>query len=123
LRVEFEAAIASDADVVLTLEQAHALTGLSVGHLGREIRRGKIPNAGKRGAPRVRRADIAALIRSDGTDRTLDPAGEPGQGTAAPDPAVRPIDSGGRVDAPRSRGYDLARDGRFLMRSRDGGQS
>jgi len=45
-------------DEPLTLMQAAAESGYSVDHLGRQISRGKIPNVGRRNAPRVRRADL-----------------------------------------------------------------
>lgn len=43
---------------VLTLTQAERLSGYSRAHLGRLIRDGKIPNAGRPNAPRVRSDDL-----------------------------------------------------------------
>ena len=43
---------------VLTLAEASARSGYSVGHLGRLVRRGTIPNAGRIGAPRIRESDL-----------------------------------------------------------------
>lgn len=42
----------------LTLEQASELSGYSCGHLARLITSGTIPNAGRTGAPRIRRGDL-----------------------------------------------------------------
>jgi hypothetical protein len=55
---ELEAALQHDEDVPLTLAQAAAESGYSEDHLGRRVREGKIPNAGRPNAPRVRRADL-----------------------------------------------------------------
>lgn len=48
----------------LTLEQAAEFAGCSYDTMSRRIRRGEIPNAGRKGKPRVRRSDIqpAALV-------------------------------------------------------------
>jgi hypothetical protein len=43
---------------LLTLEHAARESGYSAEHLGREVREGRIPNAGRKGAPRIRRADL-----------------------------------------------------------------
>ena len=43
---------------LLNLEEAAALSGYSADHLGRLIRQGKIPNAGRKNAPKIRRADL-----------------------------------------------------------------
>ena len=42
----------------LTLVEAAALCGYSADHLGNLVRNGKIPNVGRKHAPRVRRADL-----------------------------------------------------------------
>lgn len=55
---ELEAALRDENDQPLTLGQAAAESGYSEDHLGRELRLGRIPNAGKRHAPRIRRADL-----------------------------------------------------------------
>ena len=44
---------------VLTLPEAERLSGYSKEHLGRLIRNRKIPNAGRPGSPRIRRADLS----------------------------------------------------------------
>jgi hypothetical protein len=42
----------------LTLAQASALGGYTTDHLGRMVRQGKIPNAGRAGAPRIAREHV-----------------------------------------------------------------
>jgi len=42
----------------LSLPQAASESGYSADHLAREVRVGRIPNAGRRGAPRIRRGDL-----------------------------------------------------------------
>jgi hypothetical protein len=42
------------------MEEAARESGYSAEHLGRLIRTGRIPNAGRRSAPRVRRGDLPA---------------------------------------------------------------
>lgn len=56
--VALEAALRSDADETLTLAEAALASGFSTDHLRHEIAAGRIPQAGKKGAPRVRRADL-----------------------------------------------------------------
>ena len=43
---------------VLTLQQAANLSGYSLDHLSRQIREGKLPNAGRKGVPRIRQGDL-----------------------------------------------------------------
>jgi hypothetical protein len=45
-------------DPLLTLTEAADRSGYSIDHLGRLIRDGTIPNAGRPGAPRIRRGDL-----------------------------------------------------------------
>jgi hypothetical protein len=47
----------------LTLSEAAAESGFSEEHLGRLVREGKLPNVGRRGAPRIRRADLPLKVR------------------------------------------------------------
>lgn len=54
---------AADDEELLTLAQAAVRSELSEDHLGRLIREGKIPNAGRRGAPRIRAADLPRRAR------------------------------------------------------------
>ena len=44
----------------LTLEEASEKSGYSADHLGRLVRDGKIPNAGRSGAPRIARRNLPA---------------------------------------------------------------
>jgi|SRR5580704_2149062 hypothetical protein len=57
---DIEQVVALQANAVLTLETAAARSGYSKDHLARLIREGKIPNAGRRGAPRIRTVDLPA---------------------------------------------------------------
>src|SRR2546422_9668941 len=53
-----ERALRDQADERLTLAQASARSGYSQGHLARLIREGRLPNAGRPHAPRIRAADL-----------------------------------------------------------------
>jgi hypothetical protein len=55
---ELDAALQDLEDVPLTLKRAAAESGYSEDHLGRQVREGRIPNAGRPNAPRVRRGDL-----------------------------------------------------------------
>ncbi len=55
---ELEAYEADYENEILTLDQAAAESGYSKDHLSLLITQGKLPNAGKKGAPRVRRRDL-----------------------------------------------------------------
>ena len=55
---ELERELANWETEELTLTQAARACGYSADHLGRLIRDGKIPNAGRTNAPRVRRTDL-----------------------------------------------------------------
>jgi hypothetical protein len=55
---DFDAVIRGQADELLTLTEAARESGYSADHLRLLIRQAKIPNAGRRRAPRVRRRDI-----------------------------------------------------------------
>lgn len=55
---ELEAAIAAHDDEPLTLEQGASESGLSVDRLRHKIADGELPNAGRKGAPRIRRGDL-----------------------------------------------------------------
>jgi len=48
----------ADASDALNLREAAEESGYSADHLGRLVREGKIPNAGRPNAPRIRRADL-----------------------------------------------------------------
>jgi hypothetical protein len=55
---QLEDAFRSDGDDLLTVAQAAAESGYSADHIGRELRSGHVPNAGRPRAPRIRRADL-----------------------------------------------------------------
>ncbi|HUK68360.1 MAG TPA: hypothetical protein VLW50_06355 [Streptosporangiaceae bacterium] len=55
---ELEQALDAEAAEPLTLTQAAALSGYSPDYLGRMVRDGRLPNAGRLHAPRLRRADV-----------------------------------------------------------------
>jgi hypothetical protein len=58
LLIDVEDLLADEAEVELTLTAAAARSGYSRGHLARLVRQHRIPNSGKRGAPRVRLGDL-----------------------------------------------------------------
>jgi hypothetical protein len=53
-----EQALHARDEALLTLEEAERVSGYSGDHLRRLVREGKIPNAGRRYAPRIRRRDV-----------------------------------------------------------------
>ena len=55
---ELDAALQVLDEDTLSLVQAARESGYSVDHLGSLVRRGEIPNAGRRNAPRIRPADL-----------------------------------------------------------------
>ena len=55
---ELRAAAEAQANKLYTLGQAAVLCNLSRDHIGRLVSQGKIPNAGRKGAPRIRGADL-----------------------------------------------------------------
>lgn len=55
---ELETALGAEGDDLLTLTEAARVSGYSADHLGRLLKRGSIPNAGRAHAPRIRRADL-----------------------------------------------------------------
>jgi hypothetical protein len=55
---DFEAVTATETETVLNLPEAAAESGYSADYLGRLVREGKIPNAGRPNAPRIRRRDL-----------------------------------------------------------------
>jgi hypothetical protein len=59
---ELEAWDRDGANEALTLREAAQESGLSTDHLGRLIRDGRIPNAGRHGAPRVLRSDLPRRV-------------------------------------------------------------
>ena len=76
---DLQAVVAADGNAELTLSEAAGLSGYSHEHLGRLVREGKIPNAGKPGAPRIRRADVPrqpASALASSRSRTYDPSAD-----------------------------------------------
>jgi hypothetical protein len=55
---DFASAQATEADRVASLAVAASESGYSVEHLGRMVRQGRILNAGRPGAPRIRVGDL-----------------------------------------------------------------
>lgn len=55
---ELEGALDATTKAPLTLQEAATLGGYSADHLGRLVRDGKIPNAGRKGAPRIAREHV-----------------------------------------------------------------
>jgi hypothetical protein len=55
---ELDAVLSAQGAQLLSLRDAAELSGYSDDHLGRLIRTGKIPNAGRTHAPKIRRADL-----------------------------------------------------------------
>ena len=62
---ELEAALREYDQATLTLKEASAESGYSSDHLAKLIRQGKLPNAGRRNAPRLRRGDLPAKAGFD----------------------------------------------------------
>jgi hypothetical protein len=69
---DLDAAIRSVDDDVLDLAQAARESGLSIDRLRHKVADGEIPNAGAKGAPRIRRGDLPIKKRSgsNGFDAT-----------------------------------------------------
>jgi hypothetical protein len=55
---ELQLALEDESDELLNLQQASAASGYSPEHLGRLVRQGRIPNAGRMNAPRIRFGDL-----------------------------------------------------------------
>ena len=55
---ELEATLRDRDDTTFSLVEAAKVSGYSADHLGRLVRDGKIPNAGRRGAPRIARRHL-----------------------------------------------------------------
>lgn len=60
---EVEHALKYAEDEHLSLKAAARETGLSVDHLARLVRQGRISNAGRKGSPRIRRGDLPRTPR------------------------------------------------------------
>lgn len=55
---DLERLASADDEDLLSLEEAAARSGYSADHLGRLVRQGRIPNAGRPHAPRIRAKDL-----------------------------------------------------------------
>jgi hypothetical protein len=76
---ELERALQDAGDTPLTLAEAAAESGYSIEHLRRLVSEGRIANAGRRYAPRIRRADLpkkAGNLTAEATMLTLHPPTE-----------------------------------------------
>jgi hypothetical protein len=72
-----EAALRAESDAALTLAEAAAESGLSSDHLGRLVRRGKVPNVGRKHAPRIARGALPRKARVAGSrPMPYDPAAD-----------------------------------------------
>ncbi len=65
---ELREAVRADQDRPLTVAEAALESGFSEDHLRREVASGRIPNAGRKGAPRIRRADLP--LKRNGRGKT-----------------------------------------------------
>jgi hypothetical protein len=61
---ELEMSLRAEADTALTLTEAARESGLSADHLRHLVAAGTVPNAGRHGAPRVRRQDLPTKARA-----------------------------------------------------------
>lgn len=66
---ELEEALRAEGEQSYTLTQAAKLSGFTPDHLSALVKKGRIPNAGRDGAPRIRRSDLP-MKRDDGPGRT-----------------------------------------------------
>ncbi len=76
LLAELDTLADESASELLSLKRAALESGYSVDHLGRLIREGRLRNAGRPNAPRIRRADLPAKARhavASCTDSSYDP--------------------------------------------------
>ena len=72
-------ALAGVDDALLTLDEAARESGYSAEHLGRLVRKGRLPNAGRRGRPRIRAADLpkrALAPIAEGASASYDPVAD-----------------------------------------------
>ncbi len=64
---ELEGALHDQDATLYTLQEAAAISGYTAGHLGRLVRDGKIPDAGRRSAPRIAHRHLP--VKSDVASR------------------------------------------------------
>ena len=75
--VELERAMELFAAETLSLTEAARVTGYSRDHLGSLVKRGKIANAGRTNAPRIRRSDLPPKKKPGGRGRPSRPKSVP----------------------------------------------
>ena len=76
---ELEATLHELDETTLSLVEAASESGYSADHLGRLVRDGKIPNAGRPGAPRIARMHLPRKCHSTGAPRQPRLARGPGR--------------------------------------------
>lgn len=59
---ELEDRVSAWEDALLSLTEAEAESPYTADWIGRLVKQGKIPNRGRRNAPRIRRGDLVAII-------------------------------------------------------------
>ena len=92
---ELEAAVRRKDRTVLTLNEAAMATGYSASHLGRLVRDGTIPNAGRPGAPRIALRHLPRKARGAGSPGTRPAlAGDPSSPQVSNAEIVRSIIEG-----------------------------
>ena len=70
---ELEEAVQDTHSSPLNLQEAAELSGYSADHLGRLVREGKLPNAGREGAPRIRVRDLPRKANGAASDVATEP--------------------------------------------------
>jgi hypothetical protein len=65
---ELQLALEGESEKLLNLQQASVASGYSPEHLGRLVRQGRIPNAGRLNAPRIRLGDLPRKPGRTGPD-------------------------------------------------------
>jgi hypothetical protein len=68
---QLDSALRADANVHLTIARAAAESGYSADHLERLLRDGRLPNVGRKHAPRVRRVDLPRKPNATSTGLTV----------------------------------------------------
>ncbi len=71
LLADLDAALRAEHSALLSLREASRVCGYSADHLGRLVRAGILPNAGRRNAPRVRLADLPRRAGASGSHDDL----------------------------------------------------
>ena len=69
-----ERALQEQANQLLNLQEAADLSGYTADHLGRMVRDGTIPSAGRKGAPKIRLKDLPRKSNQTASDVATEPA-------------------------------------------------